>query len=263
MTSKLKVLSNPFLKILEYLGDIFFLTSETLGGIFQKPRRISLIIQQIAEIGFRSQAVICITGGFTGAVLTAQALFQFEKLNMETLGGALTSVAMLRELGPVITSLMLAGRTGASMAAHIGTMKISEQLDALKCMNVNPTTYLVSPRTVAMIISCPLLVMESALIGIITSYFIGIHLFEIPVGYWIYHMQTFTSSSDIIIAVIKGIIFGFLIVIISCDQGFRAKNGAVGVGKKTTQAVVFSSIAILISNFFLTFVINIFFPVGK
>jgi phospholipid/cholesterol/gamma-HCH transport system permease protein len=169
---------------------------------------------------------------------------------------------MLRELGPTITGLMLAGRVGSSMAAEIGTMKVTEQIDALRSMAVHPIDYLVTPRFLAMIVSIPLLIAQSAAFGIFASYVVGVHLFQVPGPYWSFNVERFTDGNDIAIAMIKGVVFGMLIVIISCHQGLRATNGAVGVGRGTTDAMVFSSLAILIFNLFLTMAMQIIFPVG-
>ena len=224
--------------------------------------RGNLLIEQLAEIGFRSQPVVIITGAFTGAVLAAQSLFQFKLVNMETVGGGLVSGAMFRELGPTITALMLAGRIGSSMAAEIGTMKVTEQIDALRSMSVHPIDYLVTPRFIAILISIPLLVAESCGFAILASYFVGVNIFQVEAPYWNYHVEFFTNLDDIIIAVTKGLCFGILIVLISCHQGLKASNGAVGVGRGTTKAMVYSSLAILIINFFLSLLMQKLFPAG-
>jgi len=199
--------------------------------------------RQVAEIGARSQVVVCVTGAFTGAVLAAQTLFQFKLFGLETATGGLVSVAMLRELGPSITGLMLAGRVGSAMAAEIGTMKV-----------------IVTPRLLAMIISVPLLIAESAALGMIASYVVGVVVFDVESAYWIANMRNYVDLTDPTIAVIKGLAFGILIVIISCDRGLKARNGAVGVGRGTTEAMVYSSLAILIVNFFLSLLMQMIFP---
>ena len=216
---------------------------------------------QIAEIGHRSQPVVIITGAFTGAVLAAQALFQFAALSLETTAAAVVSVGMLRELGPTITGLMIAGRVGASMAAEIGTMQVTEQVDALRSMDVHPVDYLVTPRVLAMLVSMPILIAESAAFGIVASIIVGTS-FGVSQAHWMDQMNRYTDLTDITFAMTKGLTFGLLIVIISCDQGLRAKRGAVGVGQGTTRAMVFSSLAILIFNFFLTLLLNLIFPAG-
>jgi len=178
------------------------------------------------------------------------------------MGGVIVSIGMMRELGPTITGLMLAGRVGSSIAAEIGTMKVTEQIDALRSMGVHPIDYLVTPRLIAMAISIPLLIAQSVAFGILASYVVGVHLFKVPGAYWNFNVERFTDGTDITIAMIKGFFFGLLIVIISCHQGLRASNGAVGVGRGTTDAMVLSSLAILIFNLFLTMAMQIIFPVG-
>lgn len=250
------------MSFLTYLGEVGKLSAAVVGSIRHGKMRHYLVIQQIAEVGYRSQPVVIVTGAFTGAVLAAQALFQFKPLGLETGGGALVSVAMLRELGPSVTALMLAGRVGAAMAAEIGTMKVTEQIDALRSMDVHPIDYLVTPRFLAMIIAMPLLIAESAAFGILASLAVGTGPFHVNGAYWLNQMNLHTDGSDIIIAMTKGLVFGMLIVTISCHQGLNASEGAVGVGRGTTRAMVFSSLAILIVNFFLTLFMSIIFPTG-
>jgi phospholipid/cholesterol/gamma-HCH transport system permease protein len=247
---------------LTYLGEVGKLAAAVVDSIRHGKMRHHLVIQQIAEVGYRSQPVVIVTGAFTGAVLAAQALFQFKPLGLETGGGALVSVAMLRELGPSVTALMLAGRVGAAMAAEIGTMKVTEQIDALRSMDVHPIDYLVTPRFLAMVIAMPLLIAESAAFGILASLAVGTGPFHVNGAYWLNQMNLHTDGSDIIIAMTKGLVFGMLIVTISCHQGLNASEGAVGVGRGTTRAMVFSSLAILIINFFLTLFMSIIFPTG-
>lgn len=256
------LLGRPFTGFLTYLGELALLVG-SIGESFRhgKPR-IRMMLQQIVEIGYRSQPVVIVTGAFTGAVLAAQSLFQFSQLGMETGAGALVSVAMLRELGPSITALMLAGRVGAAMAAEIGTMKVTEQVDALRSMGVHPIDYLVTPRMVAMLVAMPLLIAESAAFGILASLLVGTGPFKVNAAYWMNQVHIYTDLTDIAIALIKGTVFGFLIVVVSCHQGLSARNGAVGVGRSTTRAMVFSALALLVFNFFLTLLLNMIFPAG-
>lgn len=257
-----RVLGRLVLGFFGYLGELCGLVGQIAESLLRGRRRWRQFFEQIAEIGYRSQLVVVITGAFTGAVLATQSVIQFSQLDLETMGGVIVSVGMLRELGPVITGLMLAGRVGSAMAAEIGTMKVTEQVDALRSMGVHPIDYLVIPRLLAMIISIPLLIAEAAGFGILASYVVGVHLFKVPGPYWNFNVERFTDGTDIAIAVIKGTIFGLLIVIISCHQGLRATNGAVGVGRATTDAMVLSSLAILIFNLFLTLAMQIIFPAG-
>lgn len=258
----LRVLGRPILNLLDYLGELAVLGGLIMESLFRGRKRWRQLFAQIVEIGFHSQPVVIITGAFVGAVLAAQGLFQLVPLKMESMGGAMVSVGMLRELGPSLTGIMLAGRVGASMSAEIGTMKVTEQIDALRSMSVNPIDYLVTPRFLAMMISVPLLITEAAAFGIASSWLVGTQVFGVSEAWWQYHTNARTDMSDIYISLIKGICFGILIVIISCHQGLKASHGAVGVGKGTTNAMVFSALAILIVNFFLTLLLNIFFPTG-
>ena len=257
-----RLLGRLVLRFFLYLGELAGLVGQICESLLQGRKRWRQFFEQIVEIGYRSQIVVVITGGFTGAVLATQALFQFALVDMETMGGVIVSVGMMRELGPTITGLMLAGRVGSSMAAEIGTMKVTEQVDALRSMGVHPIDFLVTPRLLAMCVSIPLLIAQSIAFGIIASYVVGVHLFQVPGAYWNFNVERFTDGNHITIAMMKGFVFGLLIVIISCHQGLRARNGAVGVGRGTTDAMVFSSLAILIFNLFLTLLVQLIFPVG-
>jgi len=259
----IRLIGRATIDFLVYLGEIARLVASVWDSLVHGKIRCRMVMEQIVETGYRSQPVVIVTGAFTGAVLAAQALFQFKPLGLETGGGALVSVAMLRELGPSVTAIMLAGRVGAAMAAEIGTMKVTEQIDALRSMDVHPTDYLVTPRFLAMLVSMPLLIAESAAFGILASLAIGTGPFNVNGAYWMDQMNKHTAGSDIIIAMTKGLVFGMLIVIISCHQGLNANQGAVGVGRGTTRAMVYSSLAILIVNFFLTLGLSMVFPTGS
>ncbi len=245
-----------------YLGALVVLAAETIGSIFAHKIRWRLLLKQIVEIGLRSQLVVIITGGFTGAVFAAQTFFQFNKLGMGSAVGAVVSVSVCRELGPVLTALMVTGRVGASMSAEIGTMKVTEQIDALRALAVHPIDYLVVPRTLAMMISMPLLVTECIAFGIAAGYFVSISLLDVNGTYYMANMVRWTQMRDIIMGLTKAFCFALLIVFISCHKGLTTREGAVGVGRATTEAVVDSSLAVLISNFFLTMLLNIIFPAG-
>ncbi len=257
-----RLLGNLTTNFLTFLGQVAILAWETLGSIACGRIRLRLVMQQIAEIGYRSQLVVIVTGAFTGAVFTAQAYFQFAALNMETAVGPVVALSMFRELGPTLTGVMVAGRVGAAMCAEIGTMKVSQQIDALRALAVNPVDYLVVPRAVAMFISMPFLVVECVGFGILASYYTGVQVLNIPGVYFLANIQKWTDSSDITMSLVKGFFFAGVIVFISCREGLGAKDGAVGVGRATTSTVVNCSLAILISNFFLTMALNIFFPAG-
>ena len=259
----LRTLGRPAITFIDYLGELAVLAGQIIESLIFGKKRWNLFVQQIVEIGFHSQPVVIITGAFVGAVLAAQGLFQLSGMKMESMGGALVSVGMLRELGPALTGVMLAGRVGASMSAEIGTMKVTEQIDALRSMSVHPIDYLVAPRITAMVISVPLLITEAAAFGIAASWIVGTQVFNVSEAWWSQHTRDHTDITDIYISLIKGFIFGILIVVISCHQGLKASNGAVGVGQGTTKAMVYSSLAILITNSFLTMLLNLLFPIGS
>lgn len=256
----IRFLGRSVLDFLTYMGEVGKLVAEVADSLRHGKIRGRMVIDQVAETGFRSQAVVVVTGAFTGAVLAAQAMFQFKPIGMETGGGPLVSVGMLRELGPSVTALMLAGRVGAAMAAEIGTMKVTEQIDALRSMGVHPIDYLVTPRFLAMLVAMPLLIAESAAFGILASLMVGTSAFNVNGAYWLNQMNKHTDGTDVAISMIKGLVFGILIVLLSCHQGLKADQGAVGVGRGTTRAMVYSALAILIVNFFLTMLLNLIFP---
>src|SRR4051812_45995134 len=262
MVRFLSAVGRSFLALFQYLGEIVLLAAETFRSIFTHRLRWKLFLNQIVEIGLLSQLVVVITGGFTGAVFAAQTYFQFNKLGIGSGVGAVVSVAICRELGPVLTALMVTGRVGAAMSAEIGTMKVTEQIDALRALAVHPIDYLVVPRALAMMISMPLLVAECVAIGIVAGYFVAVDLLGIYGPYYVANMVRWTQMRDITMALTKGFCFALLIVFISCHKGLTAREGAVGVGHATTEAVVNASLAVLISNFFLTMGLNVVFPAG-
>jgi phospholipid/cholesterol/gamma-HCH transport system permease protein len=249
-------------RAITYLGELVVLAAETFWSIVTQGVRWRLFLNQIVEIGLRSQLVVVITGAFTGAVFAAQTYFQFNRLGMGSGVGAVVSVSIMRELGPVLTALMVTGRVGASMSAEIGTMKVTEQIDALRALAVHPTDYLVVPRVLAMMVSMPLLVAECVALGIAAGYFVAVGLLDVNGPYYVANMVRWTGPRDITMALAKGCCFALLIVFISCHKGLTTREGAVGVGRATTEAVVNGSLAVLIFNFFLTMALNIFFPAG-
>src|SRR6059036_3715104 len=247
-TRLLSALGGRAVSFAVYVGDVVMLAVETIGAAFAQKIRWRLFMEQIVEIGLRSQIVVMITGAFTGAVFAAQTYFQFNKLGMGSAVGAVVSVSVCRELAPVLTALMVAGRVGAAMSAEIGTMKVTEQIDALRALAVYPTDYLVVPRALAMMISMPLLVAECIAVGIAAGYLVAIFMLDINGTYYMANMVRWTRSRDIIMGLSKAFCFGILIVFISCHKGLTTREGAVGVGRATTEAVVNASLAVLIDR---------------
>lgn len=255
-------LGRALLGTMDYLGELVLLARETFASVFAGRIRWRLVLAQLFEIGYRSQPVVIVTGAFTGAVFTAQTFFQFANLNMDSAVGPVVSVSMCRELGPVLTGLMVAGRVGAAMSAELGTMKVTQQIDALRALAVSPTDYLVVPRTLAMMLAMPILVAECIFFGILAGFLTATKVLGVNAAYYISNMYRFTEGNDILMGLTKAFVFGLIIVFISCREGLRAKDGAVGVGRATTEAVVIASLAVLVVNFFLTMALNIPFPAG-
>jgi phospholipid/cholesterol/gamma-HCH transport system permease protein len=237
---------------IEGLGDLSLMVSDVAKSIFTQKKSSRDLLHQIYFIGVKSQSVVLITGAFTGMVLCAQTYYQFHNVKMDTATLAVVSVSMCSELGPVLTGLMVAGRVGASMAAELGTMKVTEQIDALRTLAAYPIDYLAVPRILATLIVMPLLTAQSIAFGIGAAYLVGVHLLQIDPAYSWYNMVRYTHVGDLLLGLVKSAIFGGIIAMVGCYKGMYCHDGAEGVGRATTEAVVYASITILISNFFLT-----------
>jgi phospholipid/cholesterol/gamma-HCH transport system permease protein len=242
------------------LGELSLLAGEVFRGILTGHLTARDFIYQLYFIGVKSQSVVFITGAFTGMVLCAQTYFQFHKVGMDTATLAVVSVSMCSELGPVLTALMVAGRVGAALAAELGTMKVTEQIDALRTLATHPVDYLVVPRVLATTVALPVLTAASITLGIVAAWLLGVGLLDIDPTYAWANMLKYTVPNHVAIGLVKSVIYGAVIAIISCHKGMNCGEGAVGVGRATTEAVVFSSITVLISNFFLTMFLNTFLP---
>lgn len=241
---------------IEGLGRFALMCLEAGRSLFSQRLSWRDLIYQVHFIGVKSQSVILITGAFTGMVLAAQTYFQFHKVKMDTATLAVVGVSMCSELGPVLTGLMVAGRVGAAMAAELGTMRVTEQIDALRTLATHPIDYLVVPRLLATVIALPLLTVESIAIGIGAGFVVGTGLLNIDAVYLWHNMVLYTELHHLTMGVIKAFFFGGVIALVSCYKGMTCHEGAEGVGRATTEAVVFCSITILISNFFLTLLLS-------
>ncbi len=237
---------------IEGLGRLTLLAVEAFRSLFSREIAWRDLLYQVYFIGVKSQSVVLITGAFTGMVLGAQTYFQFHKVRMDTATLAVVSVSMCSELGPVLTGLMVAGRVGAAIAAELGSMRVTEQIDALRTLATHPVDYLVVPRLLALHIALPLLTIESIAMGIGAGYVVCVTLLGIDPTYSWYNMIKYTDTVDVVVGLIKSVAFGGIIAIVACYKGMSCGQGAEGVGRATTEAVVYSSISILISNFFLT-----------
>lgn len=245
------------LYFLETIGDYVSLVVDVFACIFKRPPSWSLIRDQLYYIGVMSLSVVAITGFTTGFVLAAQAFYQLGEKGMAGVTGVLVGKAMITELGPILTSFMVTGRVGAAMCAELGSMKVTEQIDALRSMAINPHAYLVAPRFIAGLFMIPLLTVFSNLMGIFGGYLIAISLFHMtPVAYFD-PMHTHITLFDLGTGCIKSFIFGAILVTVCCYRGMRTSGGAAGVGQATTQCVVMSYVLILIADFLLTMGMNI------
>ena len=244
---------------LEGLGRLTLLVKESISSVCTLKVAWRDLLYQIYFVGVKSQSVVLITGAFTGMVLAAQTYLQFHKVKMDTATLAVVSVSMCSELGPVLTGLMVAGRVGAAFAAELGTMRVTEQIDALRTLATHPVDYLVVPRLLALNVALPLLTAEAIGIGIGGGYVIGVYLYGIEPTYLWYNMLKYTSSSELVVGMIKALTFGGIVGVIGCYKGMYCGEGAEGVGRATTEAVVYSSITILISNLFLTLTLGTIF----
>jgi phospholipid/cholesterol/gamma-HCH transport system permease protein len=242
------------------LGRLTGLFVETVAILASRRPRWVQTTNQLHFIGVRSIPVVIITGAFTGMVFAAQTYLQFHKVKMDTAVGAVVAVAMARELGPVLTALMVAGRVGAAIAAEMGTMRVTEQIDALRALATHPTDFLIVPRFVAMMVAMPLLTGFSILMGIVSGYVVAVNLFDVEGAFYVSNTARFMRVQDLYQGFIKSVFFGLFIVMISCYKGMTCREGAEGVGRATTEAVVVSSITVLISNFFITMLLNTIFP---
>ncbi len=225
---------------------------QALSWLVRPPFRIRLYFKQMEFIGVNSLFVVALTSLFTGMVLALQTFYAFSMFGAESLVGATVALSMTRELGPVITGLMVTGRAGSAICAEIGTMRVTEQVDALTVMAINPVQYLVLPRIVAGVIMLPLLTIISNSMGILGGYLVGVQLLDIHGGMFMNKIQEHVTMADVYNGLIKASAFGGILTLVGCYKGFYTRGGAEGVGRSTTQAVVMSSVLILVSDYFLT-----------
>ncbi len=236
----------------ELLGNVFSLLLQVVSWTFRPPSEIRNILKQMEEVGVNSMPVVLVTASFTGMVLALQSWTGFQRFQATSFVGTVVALSVTRELGPVFAGLMVSGRVGASMAAELGTMKVTEQIDALMTLATNPVKYLVVPRVIASTVVLPVLVVFADLVGILGGYFVAVTL--LGANPYIYTNKTYQylELQDIYSGLFKAAVFGFLIALISCYNGFVAEGGAEGVGRATTRAVVASSMGVLVSNYFMT-----------
>jgi phospholipid/cholesterol/gamma-HCH transport system permease protein len=239
----------------EQLGSVGLLFFKTMKNLFRRPREHQTLLQQLEEIGVRSMPVVTLTAAFGGLVFGFQTYTGFHRYigpGSESYAGPIITLGLAKELIPILVGLMISGRVGSSMAAEIGTMKITEQIDALHSLGANPIRYLVVPRTLAAFFMLPCLVLYGDIIGILAGYFYNVVIMGVNRVVYIQNTLTYVEIWDVATGLIKSCVFGVVIAIVGCWQGMETEGGAEGVGRATTRTVVVSSISILILNFFIS-----------
>ena len=240
------------INIARIVGSVGVFISLTLVSIFRPPLYFTIILKQFISIGFYSLPVVAMTSFFSGAVLALQSYLGFSRFSAESSIATVVVLSITRELGPVLTGLMVAGRVGASIAAEIGTMRVTEQVDALYTLSTDPIKYLVLPRVIASVITLPCLVLIGDIIGVMGGYLVSIHKLGFNSANYISNTFKYLETIDVVSGLVKAGTFGFIIAVISCYNGYYSGKGAKGVGGATTAAVVQSSILILLSNYLIT-----------
>ena len=251
----LKICQNiggSILSFLQSIGALAMFIGKATMQCFAPPFYPRLILKQFIDIGYYSLPVVGMTALFTGMVLALQSYTGFTRFNAESAVAGVVALSVTRELAPVLAGLMVAGRVGASIAAEIGTMRVTEQIDALVTLSVNPFKYLIAPRVIAGTLMLPLLVLIGDIIGIYGGYIVSIHNLGFSSGNYIAQTWDILERMDVLSGLYKAAVFGFIVSMMGCYHGFNSGRGAQGVGTATTYAVVSASILILITNYILT-----------
>jgi phospholipid/cholesterol/gamma-HCH transport system permease protein len=248
----LAIIGRVVLTALSETGRLSVFTWQGLSHTVRPPFYWRLIAQQMMYIGYFSLPVVALTAFFTGGVLALQIYYGGDQFNTESIVATIVALGITRELGPVLGGLMVAGRASAAIAAELGTMRVTEQIDALTTLSTNPYKYLVVPRIVAAVITLPALVFIGDIIGILGGFIVGTQSLDFNSGVYIKNTVDFLELDDITSGLIKSAVFGLIIALMGCYNGFNSKGGAQGVGRATTNAVVTSSILILASNYVMT-----------
>jgi len=249
MTRLFRIAGRHALSTLREMGRMFLFLLSALHMIFKPPFKFRQLLKQMRFFGNKSMLVILLTGSFTGMVLALQLYYILRKFGSEALLGPGIALSLIRELGPVLSALMVTGRAGSALTAEIGMMRISEQIDALTAMALNPIRYLIVPNIVAALVVFPLITAIFDVIGIYGGYLVGVKLLSISSGTYFSLMEDYVEMKDVLLGLYKSISFGLIVSWISCYKGFNSGFGAAGVSKATTEAVVLSSILILIWDY--------------
>ena len=248
----LALIGRTFIDFLASTGGLAMFTGNAIGHIVRPPIFIRQVGRQIIDIGFYSLPVVGLTALFTGMVLALQSYSGFSRFDADSAIPTVVVLSITRELGPVMAGLMVAGRIGAAIAAELGTMRVTEQIDALTTLSTNPYKYLVAPRIIAGTLCMPILVAVADIIGVFGGFLVCVYRLKFNAAAYIHQTWQYLEPRDVESGLWKAAVFGFIITLMGCYNGYHSKGGAAGVGAATTNAVVAASIMILISNYLLT-----------
>ncbi len=246
------LLGKALLGATESVGRFVNFVARTVRGGLLPPYRVRMLFKQMHFVGIESLLIVCITAAFTGMVFAVQSNIGFSRFGAEGLVGAIVTLSLTRELAPVLTALMVNGRVGSAMAAELGTMRVTEQVDALEAMAIDPHQYLVAPRILASVIMLPALCIVFDAIGVLGCAYVSLYDLNIPEGGFWSRIEWNVDPDDIYGGAIKAGVFGFVLSAVGCYQGFHTRGGAEGVGRATTTAVVVSGVLILVTDYFMT-----------
>ncbi len=252
MNRLLSFLGRAWLNVMQEAGRMILFLLEALGLAFAPPFRGRRILAEVHFIGVKSTLIILLTASFTGMVLALQGYYTLKKYGSEGALGSAVALSLIRELGPVLTALMVSGRAGSAITAEVGIMRITEQLDALDTMAINPLQYVVMPKLVASLISVPLLTALFDVVGILGGYLIGVVALGVSSGSYFSGMVQSVVSLDINGGIVKSLVFGLTIILVACYKGYYTSRGAEGVSRATTETVVLSAVLVLAWDYILT-----------
>jgi phospholipid/cholesterol/gamma-HCH transport system permease protein len=256
-------LGAPLKVVFGYLGEHAMMLGQAIAWLFRRPFRLKLFLEQMEFVGVGSLPIIILVGFFSGAVASQQAIAALEIFNQERFVGATVGLSLAQELAPVFTALMITARAGSGMATELGSMRITEQIDALTTFAVNPIQYLVTPRIVATVLMMPVMTMVFNVIGLVGAYLYAIYLKDVDLGQFVEMYTYWTDPKDYVIGGIKAFVFGGSLSLAACFQGFNIRGGAKEVGLATTRAVVAGSVSVLILDYFLIDAFHVLWPTYK
>jgi phospholipid/cholesterol/gamma-HCH transport system permease protein len=250
--SLLGSLLSPLTNALDGIGRFLLLTGQTVTWLLRPPFRVVQVLLAMDFLGVQSLFIIALTGMFSGMVLALQMTYSLRQFGAESVVGSVVAISLAREISPVFAGLMVTARAGSALAAELGNMRVTEQIDALTTMAVSPVQYLLAPRLLAAVVMLPLLCILYSCIGMVGAWLVAVKTLGVDLGLFLDNIEKYLLPSDFYMGLWKSGTFGFLICAISCNQGFNASGGAKGVGEATTRAVVQSAVAILVANYVIT-----------